>query len=436
LIGLLCTAAFLPILVNDARLLRAHWAGPMVPGSAILLLLSICPFCTVLGYLTPCLIDRYAEGDPSAAGKAYALNVLGCILGPVVASYLLMPWLSERHGLILLVTPFFVFYALMRKSLPKNWRWGIGLAAAIVAVWAVFISQSHEEQWLESQSHAEVRRDYAASVISFGEGLKKQLLVNGIGMTMLTPVTKYMVHLPLTFHKTKPESALIICFGMGTSYRSALSWNLKTTAVELVPSVAKAFGFYHADAASLAANHNGRVVVDDGRRFLSRTGEKFDIIVIDPPPPVEAAGSSLLYSVEFYELAKARLKPGGIVAAWLPGNTGATLEAVIRSLRESFAHVRCYNSIGKWGMHFLASMDMIEIPSVEALAARMPSKAREDLLEWSLSLTAADSLNEVLGDEVSIAKILGSDTSVRITDDRPFNEYFLMRDLMLFMRRP
>ena len=33
---------------------------------------------------------------------------------------------------------------------------------------------------------------------------------------------------------------------MGTTYRSALSWNVETTAVELVPSVTEAFAFYHA----------------------------------------------------------------------------------------------------------------------------------------------------------------------------------------------
>ena len=68
-----------------------------------------------------------------------------------------------------------------------------------------------------------VRRDYTASVISFGERDNKWLLVNGIGMTKLTPITKFMAHLPLAMHREKPESALVICFGMGTTYRSALS---------------------------------------------------------------------------------------------------------------------------------------------------------------------------------------------------------------------
>ena len=46
---------------------------------------------------TPNLIDSYALGDPAQAGRAYAVNVFGCILGPLVSSYALLPWLGEAH---------------------------------------------------------------------------------------------------------------------------------------------------------------------------------------------------------------------------------------------------------------------------------------------------------------------------------------------------
>jgi spermidine synthase len=75
--------------------------------------------------------------------------------------------------------------------------------------------------------------------------------VNGVGITILTPITKLMAHLPLAFLDHPPRNALVICFGMGTSYRSLMSWNIPTTAVELVPSVPELFGYYHADALEL-----------------------------------------------------------------------------------------------------------------------------------------------------------------------------------------
>jgi spermidine synthase len=293
---------------------------------------------------------------------------------------------------------------------------------------ALFFSRDYEGLLLSQNKNLVVRRDYAASVISLGKELDKKLLVNGMGMTSLTPITKFMVHLPLAFHQGKPESALIICFGMGTSYRSALSWDIDTTAVELVPSVTQAFGFYHANAAQVLDNPKGHVVIDDGRRFLRRTREKFDVIVIDPPPPVETAGSSLLFSTEFYDLAKQHLNPHGILQAWFPGGDRVTTQAALRSIHNAFPHVRCFHSVEGWGMHMLASMDPIAVPTPEQLLARMPEGAKTDMLEWTSTRDVPGYIGLVIYHEIPPAKILNPDPKVQITDDQPYNEYFLLRE--------
>jgi spermidine synthase len=430
LIAALAVTAFLPVLVNDSRLVQANWRGIVDTFSVILLLVSICPVCALLGYLTPSLIDEFAAGQPTKAGQAYAINVLGCILGPLFACYILLPHLSERHALILLGLPFFIFYFLLGRAEPRRQQLVWGALSVVVLASSVFLVRDFETMLLRTETGTTVRRDYTATVISMEANGDKWLLVNGIGMTKLTPITKFMVHLPLAFHKGPPQSALVICFGMGTTYRSALSWNIDTTVVELVPSVTKAFGFYHADAARAVNDPNGHMITDDGRRFLKRTDKKFDVIVVDPPPPVQAAGSSLLFSREFYELAKQHLKPGGILQMWFPGDEElATAQAVIRSIHESFPHVRCYPSVEGWGIHMLASVEPIEPLDAQQLAARMPETARKDLLEWSDSKDAAAYLDSVVAKELSISSALNPDVQIQITDDQPFNEYFLLRRL-------
>jgi predicted membrane-bound spermidine synthase len=219
---------------------------------------------------------------------------------PLVASDLLLPWIGERFGLVFLGAPFVLLLIFSAASLPVWYRWMNAAISMALMVWSLGYSVDFARLIKRNSDHTEIRRDYAASVVSSGQGLQKQLYVNGIVMTLLVPATKFMAHLPLALHQGKPNSVLIICFGMGTTYRSALSWNIETTAVELIPSVKEAFGFYHADALQVLKNPKGQIVIDDGRRFLNRTREKFDVIVIDPPPPLEAAGSSLLYSEEFY----------------------------------------------------------------------------------------------------------------------------------------
>jgi spermidine synthase len=431
LIGALAVTAFLPVMVNDPQLVVTHfWLSSMDPMSAVLLLGSICPFCALLGYLTPRLIDGYASGNPAVAGRAYAINVLGCILGPLFACYVLLPRMSERHALILLALPFLFFWFFFFKSQTRRQRLALGLAMGAVLAWSSEFTEDFETMLFKTMKNTTVRRDYAASVISFGEGWDRWLLVNGIGMTKLTPITKFIAHLPLAFHKGRPESALVICFGMGTTFRSAMSWDIDTTAVELVPGVTKAFGFYHADAGRFVNDPNGHIITDDGRRYLKRTDKKFDVIVVDPPPPVQAAGSSLLFSREFYELAKQHLKPGGILQMWFPGDDELeTQQAVIRSMRESFPYMRCFPSVQNSGAHMLGSMQPIQQLDARQLAAQMPESAREDLLEWNHMNNAPDYLGQVLDHEYPVPRLLNQDATIQVTDDRPYNEYFLLRRL-------
>jgi spermidine synthase len=426
LLSVISVAAFLPIVLDDLRFLITS-LDTIVQWGRVVVLLSICPFCAALGYLTPSLIDGYALGDPAEAGRAYSVNVLGCILGPLFASYVLLPWLGERIGLVVLGAPFLLFFVLAMRSLPAWCRWANGAISTALIVWSLLCSVDFARFISRNFEDTEIRRDYAASVVSTGSGLDKQLFVNGIGMTNLVPPTKFMAHLPLGLHNGQPESALIICFGMGTSYRSALSWDVQTTAVELVPSVRDAFAFYHADAAQLLENPKGKIIIDDGRRYLNRNGEKFDVIVIDPPPPVEAAGSSLLYSEEFYARAKAHLKPNGILATWFPTAEPKTGQAILRSLTNSFPSVRCFFSIGGLGVHMVASMEPIPNLSAEQVAARMPAAAGKDLLEWTRLKNLPSYLDEVLLKEIPVESALNPDARVRITDDHPYNEYFLLR---------
>src|SRR5215831_15029400 len=434
LLSVISVAAFLPIVLNDLRFLITSLDSMLQWGRAVVLL-SICPFCAALGYLTPKLIDRYAFGDPREGGRAYAVNVFGCILGPLVASYALLPYLGERIGLVVLGAPFVLLFVLDTKSLPPWYRRVIGTLSIALLVWSLVFSVDFARFISRNFENTEIRRDYAASVVSSGVGLEKDLFVNGVGMTTLAPATKFMAHLPLALHSGDSQSVLIICFGMGTSYRSALSWDVQTTAVELVPSVKEAFGFYHSDAKQILTNPNGRIIIDDGRRYLNRTREKFDVIIIDPPPPVEAAGSSLLYSEEFYALAKAHLNQDGIMATWVPADASADSHAaILRSLVNSFPFVRCFASMGNLGLHMLASEEPIPNLSTEEVAMRMPAAAVMDFMEWASSRNLPSYLDQVLLKEIPVESLVNPDARVRITDDHPYNEYFLLRQCHFLLR--
>lgn len=431
LLAILTISALLPIPVSDPRIVTPELDYSIHVFSALAVLASIIPICAVLGYLTPGLVDRFSKGNPAAAGKAYAINVLGCILGPLVASYLLLPVMSERSALLLLSLPFLAFYLYFWKSLPVFQRISSMSSGGLLAVYSLCFYKGFAGVFGPS-SHVEERRDYAASVISAEDDGSKLLLVNGVGMTSLTPITKFMAHMPLAIHEGPPQSVLVICFGMGTSYRSALSWGVEATVVELIPDVPKAFGYYHSDADQILKNPKGHIVIDDGRRFLNRTQEKYDVIVIDPPPPVEAAGSSLLYTTEFYESVKRHLKPNGIMGTWLPAGDLVVRQAVIYSICKSFPYTGAFRSIEGWGIHFLASMEPIKPHSLDDLVSRMPESAKKDLLEWAPVKDARVYLKPVISSGVPADHLLKPHFDVEITDDDPVNEYFLLRQMGLF----
>jgi spermidine synthase len=261
--------------------------------------------------------------------------------------------------------------------------------------------------------------------------------VNGVNMTVLTPITKLMSALPLTHLNHPPQNALVICFGMGTTHRSMISWGIDSTVVDLVPSVPKLFGYFHADADKVLASPHSHVVADDGRRFLERTTEQFDVIIIDPPPPIGAAGSSLLYTKEFYTAAKKHLQPDGILAQWYPGGDYATTASIARALKESFPYVRAFGSLEGWGIHYLASRQPIPNLSAADLASRMPTAAVKDLVEWGPYHTAEDQLAATLKREYAMSTLIAlSPETPAMVDDRPINEYGMLRDVRAWMGGP
>jgi spermidine synthase len=391
-------------------------------------MLGVAPFAGLLGFLTPMLVDRWSGGNPAAAGKAYAINVGGCILGPLLAGFFLLPWISERWALILLTLPWLVFGLRPTLARSGSYRWGPRAAAYALLPLVVAVSVGDKTYELELPGGSRVMRDSTATVVATGSGMGKRLLVNGYGMTALTPITKMMAHLPLAFLDRTPKDALVICFGMGTTFRSLRSWGIPVTAVELVPSVPRLFGYFHNDASEVLNSPLSHVVVDDGRRYLERTKRKYDVITIDPPPPVKAAGSSLLYSEDFYTVVRQHLRPGGILQQWLPYGDAEDLASVALAVRQSFPYVRGFAYGPQMGFHFLASDQPIPVRNAHELAARLPAAAAADMTEWDQDRNPETRFSLLVQNEFPIDRLISlSPATPALSDDRPINEYYLLR---------
>jgi hypothetical protein len=137
-----------------------------------------------------------------------------------------------------------------------------------------------------------------------------------------------------------------------------------------------------------------------------------------------------LYSREFYAELKRHLKPNGIVAQWYPNEPGPILAAVTRTADQSFSYARVFRSAEGWGYHLLLSQRPIHGLTANEIIGKMPASAQADLEEWNRAKDRGPGLKEkidrVLASEVKISELYDQ-TAATIEDDRPFNEYYLVR---------
>jgi spermidine synthase len=395
------------------------------------LLLGVVPFSALMGFVTPMLVDRWSGGNPDRAGRAYAINVVGCILGPLFSGFVLLPLINERWVLGVFALPWLLLgiypewssdgaQSNPQPARPSKLSYVIVLLAPVM----LLLSKSYDEQF----KGRHVLRDNTATIVALGQGMDKRLLINGVGITSLVEVTKIMAHLPLVYLDHPPQKALTICFGMGTTYRSLISWGVPTTVVELVPSVPRMFWYYFPDANEVLESPLSHVIIDDGRRYLERSSERYDVITLDPPPPVQAAGSSLLYSKEFYAIVRQHLQPGGILQQWIPEGDAVVLASVSRALKESFPHIKVFEYGQNMAIQFLASDHPIPDHTPDEMARRMPPKAAQDLVEWLPNTQPQQVFASIVRHETDIDRIIAlAPEAPPLQDDRPMNEYFILR---------
>ena len=105
------------------------------------------------------------------------------------------------------------------------------------------------------------------------------------------------------------------------------------TTVELDPDVVDAAYTWF----KLPRDPRLRVEVDDGRRFLQRTDERYDVIMVDA---FYSDGVPFhLTTLEFVELMRERLTPGGVIATNVIGALTGGSSQITRALRKTYAAV-------------------------------------------------------------------------------------------------
>jgi spermidine synthase len=408
--------------------------------------LVVLPATFVMGLSFPAASALVAGRDSqigSRAGLILAVNTTGAIVATFLIPFVVIPAIGSPSTLALLAivnAGLAVVLALSSGLVTRVVRGGIavvGSAAIVLIVAAVGLGGLFVDPSIARIERASGRVIHSAEdeIASVQAGLDKNgtkhLWVTGTAMTLLTVDAKLMPVLPL-IARPDSTSAAVVAFGMGSAFRGALIAGLKTDAVELVPSVPLMFGAYYDDAASVLANPDGRVIIADGRNHIELTDRRYDIIVTDPPPPIESAGVSVISSEGYYAAGKARLNPGGVMMQWVPwGQTLDEFLAHVRSFRAVYPEVLIAFGPGGYGLFLLGSDDPITFDPTNIAAVLARPGVTEDLSSafdspahdaagWAKKIP---SLVWIAGSDV--ARVVGA--GPLITDDHPLPEYFLLR---------
>ena len=259
-------------------------------------------------------------------------------------------------------------------------------------------------------------------------GQGRRLLTNGHPMSSTSRLSqRYMralAHIPL-LAIANPQSALVIGFGVGnTTHAATLHPSIQRVEVADLSRGILAHADYFTEVNQrVLADPRVTVYVNDGRQHLQmQPPSSYDLVTLEPPP-IAYAGVAALYSREFYELVRGRLKAGGYVSQWLPAYQvpSRTSLAMIRAFIDVFPQAVLISGAEADLLLLGVNDSRIEIDPARVAAAlsRAPAVAA-DLRRLDLG-----SVREIVGTFLGSSRTLHEATreATATSDDHPLQEY-------------
>ena len=325
----------------------------------------VLPGAILWGASFPLALAAVATTEQDAArlsGGVYAANTVGAILGSLVTSFALVPWIGSSHTeqVIIIVSALAALVALeptFGKATAANAEgaektlyqensarsassavapragWSLGgtvvLAVAMVAAGLLARSVHELPGLLVAYGRYAATRIGQADIIYVGEGLNATVAVselsNGVrnyhnaGKVQASSEPQDMRLQRMLGHLTtliprETKKVLVIGCGAGVtagavSVDPALEHE---TIAEIEPLVPRAVDEYFSQHNfNVVKNPKVHIRIDDARHFVETTSEKFDAITSDPLDPW-VKGAAMLYTQEYFEMARKHLNPGGV----------------------------------------------------------------------------------------------------------------------------
>jgi spermidine synthase len=317
----------------------------------------VLPGAMLWGASFPLALAAVATTEQDAArlaGGVYAANTVGAIAGSLVTSFVLIPWIGTSHAeqvviivsalsALIMLEPSFAGAAARPGDVqpdpgPGKRSWNLAgtavLAIAMVAAGLLARSVHPLPGLLVAYGRYSATRIGQADIIYVGEGLNASVAVselsNGVrnyhnaGKVQASSEPQDMRLQRMLGHLTTlipPQAKKVLVIGCGAGVTAgAVSVDPAVeheTIAEIEPLVPKVVSTYFAEHNfDVVRNPKVHVRIDDARHFVETTREKFDAITSDPLDPW-VKGAAMLYTVEFFQMAKDHLNDGGVVTLFV-----------------------------------------------------------------------------------------------------------------------
>ena len=317
----------------------------------------VLPGAMLWGASFPLALAAVAATEQDAArlaGGVYAANTVGAIAGSLITSFILIPWIGTSHAeqviiivsalsALIMLEPSFATAAvrpagLHPESAPARGGWNVTatvvLAMAMIAAGLLARSVHPLPGLLVAYGRYAATRIGQADIIYVGEGLNASVAVselsNGVrnyhnaGKVQASSEPQDMRLQRMLGHLTTlipPKASKVLVIGCGAGVTAgAVSVDPVVeheTIAEIEPLVPRVVSTYFAEHNfDVVRNPKVHVRIDDARHFVETTREKFDAITSDPLDPW-VKGAAMLYTVEFFQMAKAHLNEGGVVTLFV-----------------------------------------------------------------------------------------------------------------------
>lgn len=339
------------------------------------------------------------------AGRLYSWNTVGSLLGALLGGYALLAWLDLHHvyRLAMLALAAAAAGVTAWSGGPARRR-----AAALLLVPAVIATlalpawdpqrlasglyrQRRATEYTRAGADAFFARVHRRFTLSFYDddpvasiavrsqrrpdgALHRSIYSNGKsdGAVPEDYVTMALAALVPALLAERAERAFVIGYGTGVTAGefAALDSAREVVVAEISPGVIEAAPLF--DESNLYASQNPRVriVRGDAYRTLLRGQGRYDVIASEPSNPW-VTGVEMLYSREFLQAARDRLRPGGVYAQWfhLYATDADTVALVLRTYASVFDHVAVWFAMGP-DLLLLGVLDPAPALDSEHIAAR------------------------------------------------------------------